>query len=251
MVRIDKGPAPHGMGPVAKKLLSDYHVINAKKPSLTISKYWADVRSKLDPFVDVLKERSHSKCAYCESKIGSTAHPHVEHYKPKMRFEALTFAWTNWLLSCGVCNQTKWSHFPMCGPVPCLIDPASEDPTGHVDFAGVFPVGLTPRGEKTIELTSIDRSSLETERSLWLSRVDFLLLLMLNPASRAAARDLLLWALKPSAPYSSMTRAYLLDVAPKLALSPAASPAMTLDDAELQIRDLAHSFGASLPGGAS
>src|SRR5262245_28463174 len=49
----------------------------------------------------------HGKCAYCESKITHVDYGHIEHYRPKSGKNGrpdLTFAWTNLLLACGVCN---------------------------------------------------------------------------------------------------------------------------------------------------
>jgi hypothetical protein len=40
------------------------------------------------------------RCMYCEDSLGDE----IEHYRPKALYPELTFAWRNFLLSCGTCN---------------------------------------------------------------------------------------------------------------------------------------------------
>ncbi len=55
-----------------------------------------------------LRAMCHDKCVYCESKMTHVAYGDIEHYRPKSKFPELTFAWSNLLLACGVCNGTEY-----------------------------------------------------------------------------------------------------------------------------------------------
>lgn len=105
----------------------------------------------------------------------------------------LTWTWENQLFACPTCNGShKRNYFPLAtaarlgGPSapyphdhllpahtalqaesPLLVDPATEDPLDHLDWRPVnpgepkklwkwAPLGLTPRGEATIELLGMD-----------------------------------------------------------------------------------------------
>jgi uncharacterized protein (TIGR02646 family) len=169
-----------------------------------------------------LSRRFHGKCAFCESRMRHVSNPHIEHYRPKAqkRFEHLMFAWENWLLSCGRCNEEKWADFPEHAGQPCLIDPTTEDPVEHLDFHEAQVIGISSRGQETIRLVGLDRYPLRNERGSWLVKVNALLLL----ASRGSDADIkqecrehLIWAMQADAPYSAMTKAYLALRSPKLA----------------------------------
>ena len=51
--------------------------------------------------------KSHNKCVYCESALGASARPEIEHYHPKTIRKDLVFDWDNLFLACGFCNNTK------------------------------------------------------------------------------------------------------------------------------------------------
>ena len=65
---------------------------------------------------DALKEMFHNKCAYCESQIAGSNDTNVEHYRPKGGISGnddhpgywwLAMDWSNLVLSCTHCNQTR------------------------------------------------------------------------------------------------------------------------------------------------
>ena len=121
--------------------------------------------------VEVLHRMQHGKCCYCEMCIAeSRSGRHVEHYRPKSLFPALTYQWNNLLLACADCNSAKLDKFPYSEDrKPLLIDPSdpSADPEDHIEFVvrsgqkgphGIdWPVGLavarnhSARGKATIE----------------------------------------------------------------------------------------------------
>ncbi len=180
--------------------------------------------------------------------MAHVSNPHVEHYKPKSlaEFEALAFDWRNWLFSCGICNQKKWAHFPMCGKLPCLLDPSTDDPAEHLAFLGATVVARTDRGEKTRLLLGLHRSPLEDIRSRWLMQIDALLLLAVAEPTRQEARKLLIWSMQADAPYSAMTKTYLEAKAPKLARPRRPHPEVRLEEPMKQLRHLVERHEAEL-----
>lgn len=115
-----------------------------------------------------------AKCAYCESKLGSTADWEVEHFRPKGRvaerkdhpgYYWLTYKWENLYPSCQHCNQRRkdqphWDDLvprPSGGKVDqfplgdettralqptddiqaedkLLLDPCNDDPENHLGY---------------------------------------------------------------------------------------------------------------------
>lgn len=219
MIRIVRGEAPPGFMELADELDQRWQLEAAKVSPISLTSYWQKVRPRLRTQAMVLWERQHHKCAFCESKVEHVSRYHIEHYRPKARFPGFIFQWDNWLISCGRCNEAKWSHFPDCDGLPCLVNPAAEDPALHIEFMGYTPIGLTMRGEQTIELLQLRRSPLEEERSRWLHTIQVLLLAMVRIGDeklRDQIRRYIISAVNDDAPYASMTRAFLKSKAPKL-----------------------------------
>ncbi len=77
--------------------------------------YWKPAKKQLQ------KEAS-NKCAYCESKVKTTAHGDVDHFRPKSRYWWLAYCYDNFTFTCQICNQVhKGDAFPidaerMAGP---------------------------------------------------------------------------------------------------------------------------------------
>ena len=222
MIRVNRGAAPDGFANRAdgwRSRLADYRKQN---PAISAAAVWEKMRGDIAPDAKTLAARFHYKCAYCEARPGHVSHPHIEHYRPKgiTRFEGEMFDWGNWLLSCGICNEKKWKHFPLEEGQPLLLNPATEDPSSHLCFLGPRLRGITRRGKQTVELVELDRQSLRDERASWLNVVGTLLLLWVESEDekvRRACREHLIWALQDDAPYSGMARAYLGEKCPKLA----------------------------------
>jgi uncharacterized protein (TIGR02646 family) len=170
----------------------------------------------------MLAQRFHHKCAYCEARPGHVSRPHIEHFRPKglLQFEGKMFDWDNWLLSCGICNEEKWRHFPEENGQPLLLNPAEEEPSRHLCFVGPRLRGVTKRGKKTVELVELDRQALRDERKSWLTLVNSLLLLWVESGDedvREACREHLIWTMQDDAPFAGMARAYPGEKCPKLA----------------------------------
>jgi uncharacterized protein (TIGR02646 family) len=235
MIHVTRGDPPAGFEERAAQWIRRLSEARNQNPALTASKFWQRVRPELRADAVELAERFHHKCAFCEARMEHVQHPHVEHYRPKGRaeFEARMFDWDNWLLSCGRCNGSKWTHFPDCGSAPCLLDPSVDDPSKHLHFYRHDVEGLGDRGRETVRLLGLDRSPLARERASWLVKVEALLLLaacISQKRVRSEARDLLIWCLQQDAPFCAMTRAFLSRQAPKLANPPRPHPRIAEED---------------------
>ena len=217
MIHVERGPKPKGFDGRASRWAARFRDEQRLEAQLTISKFWARIRSEVRQDAEVLYSAFNGKCAFCESLMAHVSAPHIEHYRPKSQFPDLAFDWENWLLSCGRCNDSKWAHFPECDGEPCLINPTTEDPAEHVEFLDFIALARTQRGQETIKLVGLNRSPLEDERSRWLTYINVLLLLWVASESLAEARELLIWSMQNDAPYAAMTRCYLREKAPRLA----------------------------------
>lgn len=247
-VRRDDSNRPSGFDELRAQMEQGLVQARESDSSLSIGLYWSRVRSRLGAVAAALDSVFSGKCAFCEARPAHVSHPHIEHYRPKARFEDLTFVWENWLLSCGRCNQSKWAHFPIIGGQPVLLDPTSDDPRVHIDFERARVVGLTDRGRETIRLVRLDRSPLEDERARWLLQIDALLLLVIGSDEVAAreAREILIWSMQAEAPYAAMTRVYLESRVPRLAKPPEPHPRIEMDAPRRRIEHLLHTRSSTL-----
>jgi uncharacterized protein (TIGR02646 family) len=222
MIRVLQGLPPAGFHTRARMWKQRFAESRMQEAELSASVFWSRVRPELAGDAEELRIRFKGKCAFCESKMEHVSNPQVEHYRPKSRhaFERFMFQWSNWLLSCGRCNQKKWAHFPACRGLPCLLNPTKEEPTEHIDFKRANILALSKRGQKTIRLVGLDRAPLNGARASWLTYIDSLLLLAALARQRnikAESRNLLIWSMQNDAPYSAMTLAYLASRCPNLA----------------------------------
>jgi uncharacterized protein (TIGR02646 family) len=248
MIRVQRGPEPDGFALRAAAWRGRFDEACQQNPNLTASQFWSRVRGEIRADAQVLYEAFHEKCAYCEAKAGHVAALQIEHYRPQKKFPDRAFDWHNWLVSCGRCNQKKWAHFPDCDGQPCLLDPAAEDPSRHLDFSRAYALAKTRRGAETVELVGLNRSPLEDERALWLMTINALLLLLQSPEASAEARKLLIWAMQADAPYAAMTRCYLQKLAPQFANPAKPHAAVALRDPRERIASLVEQFVDQLQG---
>lgn len=249
MIRVERGPAPQGFAERARAWNEGLQAARNAQPELTASGYWNQVRRQIAGDAEALAVRSHRKCAFCETCPEPCSAPQVEHYRPKSRpeFETRMFDWDNWLLSCGTCNQKKWTRFPETEGVPDLLDPAHDVPEEHLAFEEARILPRTRRGAATIALVKLDRSPLTDRRAEWLTFVRTLLLIMVRiPEARPAARLLLIWMMQDDAPHAAMTRCYLQIKTPRLATPKQPHPQVSPDNPVAQIRALVDRYAAEL-----
>jgi len=131
-----------------------------------------------------LLELYHSKCAYCESKLGESVYPQSEHHRPKNIYWWLGYEWSNLLPVCQICNTKKGDKFPIKGTKaeysgeainsdsmklleeqPLLLHPEIDEPTEHLAFdANGNMLSLTERGAETIKTLHLNRSKIVERR---------------------------------------------------------------------------------------
>jgi uncharacterized protein (TIGR02646 family) len=143
-----------------------------------------------------VKERliaeQHSKCCFCESKIGADGD--VEHYRPKAGWRQaagdplvtpgyywLAYDWDNLFLCCPACNQRfKGNLFPLLDPAaratmhaddiareePLFLHPAERDPEEYIGFRAEvpYPIDDNPHGQATIDALGLAREILNERR---------------------------------------------------------------------------------------
>ena len=131
------------------------------------------------------------RCGWCEDSAAGE----IDHIRPKSLYPERTFAWENYLLRCGSCNNKKGRRFavlvggtrftdvtrrqraairPPVEASPVLIDPRREDPLQylHLDLADTFwfadHAGLSEidqcRARYTIDLLRLNRDELAEAR---------------------------------------------------------------------------------------
>lgn len=218
MVRFERGNAPSGFSELADGLRAEWDIAFVLD-GLSISKFWGTVRHRLRDAAAELALRNHGKCAFCESVPGATASLQIEHYRPKSEFAGVAFEWSNWLPACPLCNTKKSTSFPFCGADPCLVDPASEQPTDFIGFKDDLATGLVQRGEETISIVALNRDQLQAERRAHLELLKWYTIVFRlsdDPTVKDLARESLIGSAQPSQRYSAMSKQYLRDRLPGL-----------------------------------
>jgi hypothetical protein len=180
-----------------------------KKTEDPFSPKWSDYKS-------IFAEAQSGKCGYCEMMVTGSQPGDVEHYWPKgevwqlkddpkeggleRRWAStvegrkrdvvsergywwLAYDWSNYLLSCAVCNQYwKLSYFPVLESprqlppnaekpeVPLLLNPydVSRNPAEHLRFDDLGQIEAKDKsscGFETIRTCGLDRESLRRSRS--------------------------------------------------------------------------------------
>lgn len=81
------------------------------------------------------------RCMYCGDSQGCD----VEHFRPKSKYRATAFLWSNLLWICQPCNRRKTRNFPVSATgEPAILDPSLVDPWAY--FLYIEETGdLVPR----------------------------------------------------------------------------------------------------------
>jgi len=114
---------------------------------------------------NALLEDFDHQCAYCDSTLEASL-GHVDHFYPKSLFPEKAFQWLNLILACQVCNIAKGAKFPVSEDgEPLLLYPGFDNPNDHIkELDDGQLVGLTAKGNATITLLQLNRSSLVESR---------------------------------------------------------------------------------------
>jgi uncharacterized protein (TIGR02646 family) len=94
------------------------------------------------------------RCMYCEDSFANQ----IEHFKPKELYPELTFAWSNYLYSCGPCNRSKWDRFKVIsgGVAPRLIDVTRRPGAPVVPPPKGKPALINPLREDPLRFFKLD-----------------------------------------------------------------------------------------------
>ncbi|EOB4964007.1 AAA family ATPase [Vibrio vulnificus] len=176
-----------------------------------------------------LEEMFHSKCAFCETKVGVSSSGVVEHFRPKLYYPSLAYDWRNIYLSCSSCNRYKAAKFPIEGKrlelssaIPVndknaqsyekylIIDPCNYtdivDNPFHYKKNGEI-VASTERGNVTINIYMLNRIELVKARKEHLSKLTSILRNLKSSNNSAFLLD----TINSSTEYLSMYCYFILD----------------------------------------
>lgn len=143
--------------------VNSHRVLN----TLDIERDWKSARQTkaIGTVLETLQQMMgvRERCMYCVDSHGSD----IDHFRPKARFPASAFQWSNMLLCCTECGRFKGSQFPTANRRPMLIDPTAEDPWQHLDFDpdtgnltarfDVLANDWSAKGASTVEVLRLDR----------------------------------------------------------------------------------------------
>ena len=106
---------------------------------------------------------THSKCAYCESRMRHVAPGDIEHKIPKKKDPTRWFDWKNLTLACPTCNTWKGTYHSTTLP---LLDPFEDSVRNELRAFGTLIVAQPgrSRAKKTIDRLRLNRVDLVAER---------------------------------------------------------------------------------------
>lgn len=130
------------------------------------SQNWGDLtpehKNEVRTHLEQLQGR---RCAYCEASLDICGQ-HIDHFRPKHRFQSLMFAWNNLFWSCD--SGDRCGHFKEHGAGPYrpeeLIDPSIDDPERFFRFFSDGSIRLKPgltdaerhRANETLRVFNLD-----------------------------------------------------------------------------------------------
>ena len=197
MIRVDKGEAP-------EYLKSDDVALAIEKMEYFYSldnraqlRHDFPLKKEIDrKLKEILHEKFHGKCGYCEIKITEPQAGVVDRFRPhngvrdekeyfKDLYWWLTYEWNNLIYSCKECHQYKANYFPIKGvrasfegdfltqEGKLLIDPCNDYPNDHFFISNKGTItGGTEEAHHTIELLRLNRSELIEKRLKAIERID-------------------------------------------------------------------------------
>ena len=135
------------------------------------------------------------KCVYCESSLGVSSYPHIDHYVAKTLEPDRAFEWTNLLPACQKCNTAKGGQ----DHDGSLLKPDEEDPepvfwinadSGELEPRAGLDEEQRRRALETIRLCKLQRGALCNERIRTIKRVGRWLRMQGQSSGAAVQREL-------------------------------------------------------------
>lgn len=166
MHHVIRGPEPRNLSPIREQLtprwVEFYDRQVGGRPGDT---RWREFQPHLSSvFLHI--------CGYCEEICKGD----VDHFRPRSRFPRKVYRWSNWVLSCPVCNNRKGEQWPRGG----FVDPCGRNCDSHFEFDTVtcdlIPSRLLTgvrraRAERTIEGLGLNAYHHLKKRRQWLDAV--------------------------------------------------------------------------------
>lgn len=167
MLKLTKGEKPQSLVDNATAWTAE--LVEAKKENKDYSEI--ESRYRQPDVLSGLEAETISKCAYCESRIGAVAYPHIEHIMPKGRFLDLTFDWDNLTLACPRCNTRKSTRVPTPNN---FVHPYNDDPEQSFGYLGPFMYAVRENGAAAImrDWLDLNRAGLVEGRLRVVSQVE-------------------------------------------------------------------------------
>ncbi len=144
MIRLKCCPRPHQLTTQRQKELTEEFITKNKS-------VWKKTYIK-----KALLQMSHSKCCYCECKLGEESkYIEIEHFFPKSKYPQKVLEWENLLPACGRCNRVKKDHDPAAEPI---IHPVNDDPKKHLGFKlyQIRHLNNSTIGKNTVEVLDLN-----------------------------------------------------------------------------------------------
>lgn len=111
-------------------------------------------------FKPVLRKEFYSRCVYCcwPDFVWLAAGFGVDHYRPKNRFPALVFEYSNLFYSCAVCNMHKRDYWPEDSRVAAdsIPNPCDFRMASNLRYEDDLIRARTSNGEKAIEILRLN-----------------------------------------------------------------------------------------------
>lgn len=120
------------------------------------------------PIKKRLKEETHNKCVYCESKIGHNTPGDVEHKIPVSLNKNGRFEWQNLTIACTECNRRKNDYYD---EDKMFLDPYSNDVENLLQHAGPFVFAMPGNEVAEISVGILELSEIEKRLELFAQKV--------------------------------------------------------------------------------
>lgn len=171
MIRLMKGAPPRALVENADAWRAEYlALLDGTEGIPDAAKY----RYRHPEVKEAIRQETHDKCAYCESRVSHVYPGDCEHILPKSRFPKLVVEWINLTFVCAECNRRKSDYAEDAHP---LINPYIDDPDAHLRFVGplVFQRPGDLRGMRTVTVLELSRPALVERRKERLEQMQRLL----------------------------------------------------------------------------
>ena len=205
MIKLVKGYEPGILANNGQRWATEY-LQGLKARNLTDAQKF---RYRHPNIKEALREETHDKCAYCESKI-SHVHPgETDHILPVSRRPDLCFSWTNLAYVCSECNRRKSDYYSETEP---LVNPYVDEPSMHLNFFGPLVLHRDAKGLRTTRKIGLSRVQLMERKQERIEQLNFLVQQWRetqNGMTRQFLREEILQYVSDSAEFAATMRAFI------------------------------------------